>query len=175
MPKSTRIKAPAIATRADFDAAIDALARNEVSLRIAEARRDAKIQQARELFEPEIVSLTEMRDALALAAEKFAEEHRDELFPGKLKSAETPLAHFGFRLGQPTLKLLNRKWTWDGVLDALQAHGLSRFIRVRREPDKDGLKQHCPPEQLAAIGCRIDQAETFYVEPKEKPTTEAAA
>ncbi|HRI83183.1 MAG TPA: host-nuclease inhibitor Gam family protein, partial [Opitutaceae bacterium] len=139
MPKPTRIKAPSIATRVDFDAAIDALARNEVSLRIAEARRDAKIQDVREQFEGEIVSLTEMRDALALATEKYAREHRDEVLPGKLKSAETPLATFGFRLGQPTLKLLNRQWSWEKVMEALTARGLAALIRTKREPDKEAL------------------------------------
>jgi phage host-nuclease inhibitor protein Gam len=169
MKKSTRIKAPAISNRAAFDAAVDTLARTEVSLREAEARRDARLQAVRDLFEPEVVSLQEQRDGLALAVEKFAEDHRDELFPGKLKSAETPLAAFGFRLGQPTLKLLNRTWTWDRVLEELVARGLSRFVRVKREPDKEGLKLHCDAEQLAAVGCRIDQAEAFFVEPKDQP------
>jgi phage host-nuclease inhibitor protein Gam len=171
MPKkTTRIKAPSLATPTAFAAAIDDLARIEVELRKAEARRDARLQAVRADYEPVVGSLQDQREALALAVEKFAVEHRDDLFPGKIKSAETPLAIFGFRLGQPTLKPLNRSWTWDRVLEELGARGLARFIRTTRAPDKDALKQHLPPEELAAVGCRIDQTETFFVEPKDQPT-----
>lgn len=171
--KSTRIKAPVITTRTAFQTSVDELARIEVELRAAEAARDEELQAVRDEHAETIDSLAARRDRLILATEKYAADHRDELFPGKIKSAETSLAVFGFRLGQPTLKLLNRKWTWQAVMDALQHHSLSHLIRTKCEPDKDGIKQ-LPPEQIAALGCRIDQAEAFYVEPKEQPSATAA-
>jgi phage host-nuclease inhibitor protein Gam len=175
MKKSNRIKAPSLRTRAEFDSTIDQLARLTVALRAIEAERDAKLQAVREKHDAPCAELAAEISALALAAEKFAEEHRDELFPGKAKSAETALALFGFRLGQPTLKTLSKAWTWERVLEALDAAGLTHFIRTKREPDKEGLKQHLPPDQLAAVGCRIDQAEAFFVEPKERASDAQAA
>lgn len=167
--KSTRIKAPAISSRAAFITTIDELARIETEIRQLTAARDGRLQAVRDEHEPAIEALTSQRDSLALSAEKFAQINRDELLPAKAKSAETPLATFGFRLGQPTLKLLNRSWSWDSVLLALRDNGLARLIRKKEEPDKEGIKQ-LSETQLAAVGCRIDQTETFFVEPKDKPT-----
>lgn len=172
--KTQRIKASSLRTRAEFDTSIDQLARLTVELRAATAERDEKLQLVRAKYDAPCADLTAQIDALALAVEKYAEEHREELLPGKAKSAETALAVFGFRLGQPTLKTLNKAWTWDRVLEELGARGLSRFIRTKKEPDKDAIKQHLPAEQLAAVGCRIDQAETFFVEPKEQHAEAAA-
>lgn len=163
-----RIKAPSIKTRAEFDATLDELARATVALRRAEAKRDESIQRVRDTYEPACTVTAEQVQGLALAAEKYAEEHRDELFVGKVKSAETSLAVFGFRLGQPTLKTLSKAWTWERVLEALVERGLKRFIREKREPDKEAIKQHMSAEELAGIGCRIDQTETFFIEPKDR-------
>lgn len=166
--KTKRIKAPALKTRAEFDGAVDELARLTVELRTGEAERDAEIQKVRARYEPAITVVTDTIKLLALSVEKFAEDHREELFVGKVKSAETPLAVFGFRLGQPTLKTLSKAWTWERVLEALRAAGMKRFVREKAEPDKDAMKQHLTAEQLASVGCRIDQAETFFVEPKDR-------
>lgn len=168
MKTTTRIKALSLRSRAEFDQTIDQLARLTVALRQAEAARDEQLQAVRALHDGPCADLKTEIERLALAAEKYAEGHRDDLLPGKAKSAETALAIFGWRLGQPTLKTLNKAWTWDRVLEELGARGLSRFIRTKREPDKDALKVHLQPEELAAVGCRIDQAETFFVEPKER-------
>jgi phage host-nuclease inhibitor protein Gam len=166
--KTKRIKAPSLKTRAEFDEAVDEIARLTVELRKGEAQRDAEIQKVREQYEPAITVVTDTLKLLALSVEKFAEDHRDDLFVGKVKSSETSLAIFGFRLGQPTLKTLSKAWTWERVLEALVDGGLKRFVRTKSEPDKDAMKQHLTPEQLASVGCRIDQAETFFVEPKDR-------
>lgn len=78
-----------------------------------------------------------------------------------------------FRLGNPTLKTLNKAWTWDRVLETLESMKLTHFIRVKTEVDKDALKTKANPAQLAAVGCRIDQDETFFVEPKDTATKAA--
>lgn len=173
MTKKSRLKAPSLSSRIEFDRCIDDLARTTVALRRLEARRDEKIQAVRAEWEPSVREATARVESLTLLVEKYAEEHRSELLPGKIKSGETALAIFGFRLGQPTLKLLGRSWNWEKVMDALSARGLTTFIRTKREPDKEGMKQHLTAEQLATVGCHVDQAETFFVEPKEQPTAEA--
>ena len=169
-----RIKAPTIKSRIEFDVTIDELARATVKLREAQAKRDEQIQSIRDMYAPACNVFAEQVQGLALAAEKYAEEHRDELFVGKVKSAETALAVFGFRLGQPTLKTLSKAWTWERVLEALIERGLKRFVRTKQEPDKEALKQHMSAEELAGVGCRIDQTETFFIEPKDRATEDAA-
>lgn len=170
---SKRLKAPSLTSRIEFTRCIDDLARTTVALRKLEARRDEQIQKTRAEWEPSVREAAARVEALTLLVEKYAEEHRSEVLPGKEKSAQTALAVFGFRLGQPTLKLLSRQWTWEKVMDALQARGLASLIRLKREPDKEGMKAQLTSEQLFAVGTHVDQAETFFVEPKEQPTEEA--
>lgn len=175
MKKNTRIKATSLKSRAEFDAAVDQLARTTVELRKLEAARDEQLQTVRAKYDGPCADRGAAIEGLALVIEKYAEEHRDELFTGKVKSAETALALFGFRLGQPTLKTLSKAWTWDRVLEQLDALKLDRFIRTKRECDKEAMKAHLDAAALATVGCRIDQAETFFVEPKEQASDERSA
>ena len=171
---TSRLKATSFSTRAEFTSALDEIAGLQVELRTIEAERDNEIQAVRDMFARDLEKRTAKLKSLIVLADKYAETHRDELFPTKLKSAETPLANYGFRIGNPTLCLLNRKWSWEGVLNAVKAAFRGQYVRTTEAVDKDALKRDLSPEQLATIGCRIDQAETFYVEAKEQPTKQAA-
>ncbi|HZZ20291.1 MAG TPA: host-nuclease inhibitor Gam family protein [Opitutaceae bacterium] len=167
---ATRIKATVLKSRAEFDQVVDRLASATVDLRKLEAKRDERIQEVREKHEPDIAVLKVEIDAMALNLEKFAAANRDELMPGRIKSGETSLARFGFRFGNPTLKLLNKSWSWEKVVAELKARLLTGYVRTTEEADKEGLRIHLTPEQLAGVGCRVTQSETFYVEPKDQPS-----
>lgn len=174
MSKSNRIKANAITSRAEFDSAVDQIARLSVELRLAEASRDEAIQTLTDLHSKGIGEITTKLNALASSAEVYATANRKDLLPATAKSVETPLATYGFRLGQPTLALISRKFTWAEVLTSLKARGLRRFIRTKYEVDKDTLKAKAPAGLLKDLGCQIVQEETFFVEPKDQPTAEPA-
>ena len=176
-----RIKAPSIESRVAFDRCVDDIALSMVSLRRLEAVRDERIQEVRAEWDPACNQQIERIKALSLLAEKYAEEHRAELLPGKIKSCDTALAIFGFRTGMPQLKLLS-KWTWEKVLAALKGDSAMRelFVRPKEEVDKAALisagavRQNLGDTSLSAFGCKVVQEETFYIEPKEKPSQEAA-
>lgn len=163
----SRIKAPKLATRAEFEDAVNKIAALEVKSRKFAATRDARIQAVQNEFKPAETALAQEISRLVVLAEKFAEEHRDELFPKDAKSAETPLARFGFRYGNPTLSLLNRRYTWEAVKQSLKSIGLGHHVRTVEEVDKDGIKNAKFSEAtLQQIGVKITQAETFFIEPK---------
>jgi phage host-nuclease inhibitor protein Gam len=165
-PKTNRIKANAdIATRAEFEQVLDCIATNQLARDAMVLERDAKLLAIRKQYDDEIGAYEEAIKSGALRAEKFATIHREELF-GKTKSAETGLTVFGFRLGNPTLKLLNKKWNWDQVLERIKALGLTSLIVTKEAPDKDAIKAQLDDATLASIGTRIDQSETFFIEPK---------
>ena len=42
--------------------------------------------------------------------------------------------------------------------------GLIQYVRTKEEPDKDALKKLSDVE-LAGVGLKIEQDETFYIEP----------
>jgi phage host-nuclease inhibitor protein Gam len=180
MSKSSRLKAPSLLNRIEFERCIDDLARTTVTLRQLEARRDEALQLVRAKHEPAIGEAAARVEGLTLLAEKYALEHRADLLPGKIKSATTALAEWGYRFGNPALRLLNRSWTWDKVLRELQRRRFRRWIRTKHEPAKDlmlaaGKRSKRAEAALLAIGVKVDQTEAFYVEPKEQPGAEARA
>jgi len=172
MKKPTRIKAPQM-VREDFDFAIAEVARLTVELRALTAERDAEIQQAQETNQRAIKEVSDEIGHYAGRAEKYADAHRAELLPDetKAKSAETPLAVFGYRTGMPQLKTLP-KWTWDQVTAELEKYHFRKWLRVKKEPAKDlmlAAYQKRPGrigEVLKNLGVRVAQVESFYIEPK---------
>jgi phage host-nuclease inhibitor protein Gam len=162
---ASRLKATAsIETRAQFDSTIDEIVKLQLDREQLVTDRDRLLADVMEEHNPRIEKIgTEIATKLVLC-EKFATVHRETLF-GKLKSAASSLAIFGFRTGNPKLVLLNRKWKWDDVLAALKGKERTDLIRKKEEADKDALKK-LTDEELAGFGCRIDQDETFFIEPK---------
>ncbi|MDD3276975.1 MAG: host-nuclease inhibitor Gam family protein [Kiritimatiellales bacterium] len=161
-----RVKSLGFETRSEFDSALDDVAAMSVSLRKMEADRDEELQAVQEAYNDDILDVKEKIKGLLAQAEKYALSHRAELLPVGKKSGETSLALFGFRTGNPTLALLNKKWTWEEVINALKSMSLSEFIVTKQAADKDALKAKLTDSELAAVGCRVAQSESFWVEPK---------
>jgi len=85
------------------------------------------------------------------------------------KSREFLHGVIGFRTGTPKLKCLP-KWNWDRVLDGLPP----RFIRTAEEVDKAKLLADygagvLKDEELEALGCKVGQDESFFIDLKSKP------
>jgi len=171
--KKLRTNSTGLTNRLDFECTIDRISYIQVELRQLTAERDAAVQAAQQTHADLIAELSDELKAKAALCEKYADEHRTDLLPGKAKSAETPLSRYGFRTGMPQLKLL-AKWTWEKVVEAIDSRGLDDdYIRIKREPAKDAMladltaKGHLGQSTEAAqVGVRLVQDETFYIEPK---------
>jgi phage host-nuclease inhibitor protein Gam len=162
-----RLKSTAtIDTRNQFETTVDAICKLQLDREQLITVRDRLLAEIMEEHNPQIESIGQEISAKLVLCEKFAITHRETLF-GKLKSAASSLGLFGFRTGNPKLVLLNRKWKWDDVINAIKSLGLSHLIRTKTEPDKDAIKK-LEDHQLAAIGLRIDQDEAFFIEPKRE-------
>lgn len=169
-PRSHRVKAGSIQSRAEFESFVNQIAIATVEIRRKEAARDAQLQQIRENYAPGIAQLTDRQTLLALAAEKYASEHGPELLPGKEKSAETALARYGFRTGMPALKTLS-KMTWEKVKACLIERELKEFLRqpeveINKQALLEAAREGCV--DLQGIGVKVVQAEDFFVEPLDK-------
>lgn len=161
-----RIKSISYKTREEFDAAVNLAAKLQTEIRTITAKRDKLVQRAQALFTNSLSVRTAQLKAIAALAEKYAEANRDELLPAKAKSASTTLATFGFRLGNPTLSLLNKKCSWEGVVLACKLLKFPKFIRTVEEADKDAIKAATlTDEQRTLLGVKITQSESFFIEP----------
>ena len=161
----TRLKpSAAIDSKIQFEATVDEICKLQLDREALIVDRDRLLADVMEEQNPRIELISEAISTKLLMCEKYATLHRDSLF-GKLKSAASSLGIFGFRIGQPKLVLLNRKWKWSDVLTALKQTEQLDKIRTKEEPDKDALKKLSDPE-LASLGLRIEQDEPFFIEPK---------
>lgn len=167
---SNRIKAiNEIRSREEFDRILENIAIMQLSKERLEQRRDSQLFAVRTASAYEINDLAGKMEAAVLRAEKYATAHRDELLPGKKKTAETAVTFFGFRTGNPTLVLLNRKWTWKSVLEKLKGAGRVDLIITKEDPNKDAMKAGLDDAGLAEFGTRVKQDETFFIDPKRDP------
>lgn len=155
--------AATIETRLGFEATVDEICKLQLDREQRVTLRDRMLMEIQEEHNPEIEGISQDIAAKLLLCEKYALTHRETLF-GRLKSAASHLGTYGFRTGNPTLKLLNRKWKWDDVLVTLKAIGRTECVRTKEEANKDALKM-LDDAELAKVGLRIEQAEAFYIEP----------
>ena len=182
MAKKKTPAEPAINSIEALNSTVDNVAKLEVELRRLQAERDKEMQALREKHDGRIEHVEKTIKRLVALAETYCLAHRGNVFTAASKSAASALARFGFRDGNPSLCLLNRKWKWESVIEALRAAKLFEFLRTVTVTDvnKDKLKtSQLSDVELAAVGLRIDQAERFFVEPKSddaaRITTDSAA
>jgi len=132
-----------------------------------QAKLDKAILAAREEYGPKVEEINNIISAKMSLCEAFAIRNRESLMPGNLKSADSIKAVFGFRLGNPTLVLLNKKHSWKTVCTKLMEEGLDAYLKqADPKPDKDRIKADFDDSRLATLGLRIQQDEAFWVEPK---------
>jgi len=166
---SIRTSSDSIRTSSDFEEVINQLAQLQTRQRLLEGKRDRDIQRIQEEHSPKIEETEQQIEKLLEEASAYAETHRDELrltgVQGDSKSAETQLARYGFRIGNPTVKALNRKWSASAILEAVRRVLGREYLHVDEKIAKDKLRT-LPAEKLAAVGLRVDQDEAFWVEPK---------
>jgi phage host-nuclease inhibitor protein Gam len=161
----------ALGSRTEFERIIDQTVDLQLVKERLELKRDKQLLEIRERFDGDIADLAGRMEMNVLRAEKYAHEHREELLPSKKKSAETDLATFGFRTGNPTLVLLNRAWSWKKVIAELKEldGAFLKFIVTKETVDKDAIKIRLTDGERAAIGTRIRQSEVFFIDPKRDP------
>ena len=85
---------------------------------------------------------------------------------------DTPFATVKFQFVNvtPKLALLSRAWTWDKVLECLVVCGLDRFVRTKKEVDKDAVLAFAAAaptnaDSIRINGMKVVQNESFFVEP----------
>ena len=167
----------ALGTWDEVDAKLGELCQIEVRRRKLEAKMNGELAAVRARYEGETGEITDAQKAAGALVEQFCLVHRAEF--GAKKSKELLHGIVSFRTSPPAVALFNRKWTWASVIEALK-RGASRFVRSKEEPDKEAiLAAHAAGEvddgDLAGVGVKVEQKETFGVELRYEEAGEAAA
>ncbi|MBE6413225.1 MAG: hypothetical protein E7035_01570 [Verrucomicrobiaceae bacterium] len=161
-----KIKMATIKSRAEFEEKIDICAQLDADKNLLAAELDKKILALKEKYGTQIESIKKQTKELTNACSIYAASH-PEIF-GKNKSAETALARFGFRTGQPTIKTVGRI-SEARALENLLLHknGIeyaTTKISLNKPAIREGLEKG-EDEWLADVFCVV-QEETFFVEAK---------
>ena len=182
-----RIKAAKIvpcATRGEFEDTVDAVAKMAIKKEKLVAALKERHQQLDDKYGAEIKAIErDINEAYERAAPYF-EDHAGELCdPGK-RSGSTKLAHFGVRLGLPTVTKAGKfkKVAWKAlglIFDGIDE--LRQFVRNQPEVDKEkilkvftDLKSKDQNIVAGALekkkildehGISMEQTDDFWVEP----------
>lgn len=136
------------------------------------SKMDVEITRIREKYQDDLLKLSEVKERNFDIMQTFAVENRADLF-SKRKSIETVHGVLGFRTGTPKLKTL-KGFTWPSVTNLLKEF-LPAYVRTVEEPAKDRLLADRDNEEVAdlfaKVGIKVDQDETFFVEPKKEEVT----
>ena len=182
-----RIKASKLqpcASRAEFEAAVDEVAKHCVKREKLVAALKARHQQLDDKYGAEIKALDADIKELHEKAAPYFEAHAGELCAPGRRSGSTKLANFGVRLGLPTVTKAGRfkKVAWKAlglIFDGIDA--LKQFVRNQPEVDKEAilavfrdLKSEDPAVVAAAqekkavldeYEISMEQTDEFWIEP----------
>lgn len=156
-------------TRDQMEEAFGVFAFADAKMQGINAAMDAEITKIRERNADELARWQQQKDTSLEVLQTYATENRDELF-SKKKSMETAHGVLGFRTGTPKLKT-RKGFTWAAVLELLRQFNPA-YVRTTEEIAKDKLladrDEEEMPELMQKVGIKVEQDETFFVEPKKE-------
>lgn len=165
----SQIKVPAgeVRTRMEMEALAGEIADLKGRQRSCSAEMDEGLRAVRRHYGEILGGLDAQIAARMRMAREWAEANLAEFGPGK--SLELAEAVIGFQTGPPKLKTLSG-WTWSRVLRRLSSPaGNAHYVRTKSEVNKQRIlleREKLGAEQLRALGLRVAQDESFYVEPR---------
>ena len=163
--KTKKPELPVIASREHAETVVSEIANIMLNERIMKAKMDADIATIKERYEAEFANIANSKAERTGMLMAWAEAN-PEAFAGS-KSIKMTMGAIGWRTGMPQLKTLSG-FTWDRVLERLEQLGKSDLVRTVKEVDKATIltrREELGVAGLSALGCRVVQDETFYVEP----------
>lgn len=161
----TRIKSTTtIITRDQAEALVAEIADLSIDQREIKNTMDAEILAIKDRHTAELARIGATITERHQIVQSWAQANPDAF--GKIKSIQFQCGKVGYRTGTPKLTLLNRTWTWDKVLAAVE-RVLPAFTRSKAEIDKEAIinQREELAEYLPMIGVKVAQDESFFIEP----------
>jgi phage host-nuclease inhibitor protein Gam len=140
------------------------------------AEMELAMNTIRETKGPRLLELEKVKEGHFALLQAYANANKPA--EGVKKSIEFTCGKIGFRTGTPALKTLSG-FTWDSVTALLKKHRvLKAYLKTSVTPMKDKLlaDRELPKyaKYFEKVGIKVEQKETFYVEPKTEEVEAAA-
>jgi phage host-nuclease inhibitor protein Gam len=143
------------------------LAQHESFIAKKEADMNSRIQSTKQKFDNETADARAQKQLLEQEIHSFCLRNKTEFIKQRAKK----LIHgsVGFRTNPPKVNQLNRKYSIKTSLEFLKKLYDGKYVRLKEEVDKEKLLADYSTEvldddNLASVGLRVDQDETFYCE-----------
>jgi phage host-nuclease inhibitor protein Gam len=172
-----RIKTPSVTieSRAIFEQKIDVIAQQAVSIQTLEAERDKAKEAVLKKYNDQIAAIEKEQESELKLCAAYAGQRRDVLFAKDKRSADTPLATFGFRTGMPQVAKIGKTAEAD-LATLLHKDGHDEVLSISYNLDKPSILKrlqdtaNAAPEWLKKL-FKVKQEETFFVTPKAQQET----
>lgn len=155
-------------TREKAETVLREVAELTIERNTAKLAMDGEITAIKSKYDTDLVRLAAEIDQKVALLESWAASNPDQ-FPKDRKSIRMTAGVLGYRLGTPKLKKLVRH-TWEAVLEKVKAVGRSEWLRVKEDLNKEQIISDyqqgiATSAELKAVGCEVDQDESFFVDP----------
>ena len=165
----TKLTAP-VGTLNEADLALERIAELHRMIQTVELALNEQIDALKRQAADRVAPWKEELQALERGLKNFAKDHKDLLFEHR-RSCDLLHGSFGFR--RSTVLRVRRGVTWGDVLDRLQAMGRTDAVRVRKDVDKEALRQW-PEADLEPLGVKRHEKDDFWYEVKAEAIEDAA-
>lgn len=150
----------ALKTLDDVDKVLQELCELESRIEQIDAEGDAKIAKIKEEMVAAGKPLRERVKELTGTLKAFADYHKHELFKDR-KSIERAFGTIGYRKTPPSISVSRH------TVELMEKLGLTSYIRVRKEPDKEAMLE-LDDDTLAQVEAVRKSREEFFVQPKRE-------
>lgn len=148
----------------DINQTLHKIARINATIKRATGEYELRKLDLDKQLEEQTAALLEQKKAHERNIDLFCQKHKGEFDANRTKQLFFGLVQL--RWLPPRLAPL-AKHTWEWVLMNLKKSGLTKYIRIKEEVDKEALKK-LPEEKLLDLGLRLKQEEELYYEAYEK-------
>ncbi|MCC7413342.1 MAG: host-nuclease inhibitor Gam family protein [Gammaproteobacteria bacterium] len=162
---TARKKAPALPvpkTQAEAERLLGRIGELQREISTIETEMNELLAETKERYAEAARPRNEEIEMTFAALHAWAEAHREELCPGRGKTAKLATGEISWRVTPPAVSIRQA----DVVLARLKAMGLTDFIRTKEEIDKARILAE--PERVEAVkGISITAREEFIAKPLE--------
>jgi phage host-nuclease inhibitor protein Gam len=163
-----------IQTRAEMEALVGQIAALQLQLNERTARMDQDLTDIRAQYEGVLDHLAQEIQTRTALVEGWADSHPEE-FPEGKKSIDIVHGSIGFRTDPPKVLPVRKRFTVKIIVSLLKkvAWGPKYIRQPDPQIDKEAILQDrktLTEEQLAKVGLKIVQDESFYIDLKATPT-----
>ena len=138
----------------------------------AEAKMNAEIQEIRDDYETKTSEARARKEMIEKEILTFCDANKMDF--EKVRTREMVHGAVGYRTNPKKVSLLNRKYNWETVVQLLKKFKWGKdYLREITEVNKEAIITAASGDdpvlsdnKLAAVGLKVDQGETFFLEIK---------